>query len=211
MDQTTLVSRIGRGNGIAARVLGVSYDVFRPRGALNPMVSANRLFRLQASFNVQEMNYRRPQTYGPALFYGIFDQRRTQPGDYLSGPGGVFFIASQLPLLPVLCVLTNRTLSFARPAAASAAGTNTYGGVTLGTASTLASNWPASVLEGGGGSQGLLPEDASVPGWTILLPAAPVTLRSADLVTDDTGRTFVISSAEQSALGWRLAVAQAAT
>jgi hypothetical protein len=44
-----------------------------------------------------------------------------------------------------------------------------------------------------------------------MLPVLPVALRGADLISDDLGRSYVVSMAEQSALGWRLIVKQAAT
>jgi len=67
------------------------------------------------------------------------------------------------------------------------------------------------VLSAGGGERGELPSDANLPFWSVLLPVLPVALRSADLVADDLGRSFVVSTAEESALGWRLVVKQAAT
>ena len=46
----------------------------------------------------------------------------------------------------------------------------------------------------------------------MLLPAFPgVVLLPADLMTDDLGRSAVVSAAELTALGWRLTVKQAIT
>jgi hypothetical protein len=211
MDQAKLVARIGRANGIAARVLGAPHDLFRPQGASAPLALANRVMRLSASFNVRDMRYGKAPDYGHGLYYGVFDNSVTQPGDYLSGAAGIYFIAAQRPLLPTLCVLTNRFVSFARAGGATAAGANAYGGVTSGGSTVLAANWPASLLGNGGGQQGVLPSDATIPSWSMLLPALPVVLRTSDLVSDDLGRSFVVASAEQSSLGWRLVISQAAT
>src|SRR6185437_5188738 len=159
----------------------------------------------------RDMRYRTAPSYGHGLYFGLFDASQTQAGDYLVGPTGTWFIAAQQPLLPVLCVLANRTLTLGRPSAPNAAGGNDYGGVSLGAATVLGASWPASVMSNGGGAEGMLPSDATVPYWGVLLPALPFALRTADLVTDDLGRTFVVSAAEASALGWRLTVAEAAT
>ena len=210
MDQAKLADRLGRANGIAARVLGLPHDLFRPSSARNPLDLSNRILRLQAAFP-PDPKFGKPQGYGANLVIGVFDNSATQAGDYLSGPSGTYFIASQRPLLPVLCVQANRTVSFARAAAPFSAGSNAYGGVTLEAATLLAANWPASLLSNSGGQQGVLPSDVTIPSWAILLPAMPVSLRSADLVVDDLGRTFVIASAEQSTLGWRITANQAAT
>ncbi len=116
MDPVALQDAISRGMGVAALKLGALCDAYRPRSAQNPLGPANRYLRLAASFNAEDPTYRKPSGYGRATWFGVFDSAYTRPGDYLSGPPGVFFIAAQQPLLPVLCVLTNRTLSAIRPA-----------------------------------------------------------------------------------------------
>ena len=68
------------------------------------------------------------------------------PGDYLVQADAIWFIAAQQRLVPVLCVQTNRIVSFSRPAAPSSTGVNTYGGVITATNELLLTNWPASVL-----------------------------------------------------------------
>jgi len=213
MDPVALQDAISRGMGVAALKLGALCDAYRPRSAQNPLGPANRYLRLAASFNAEDPSYRKPSGYGRATWFGVFDSAYTQPGDYLSGPPGVFFIAAQQPLLPVLCVLTNRTLSAIRPAAPSSPGVNTYGGLNAANATPLLTAWPASILAIGGGQSTdvTLPGDTKIPFWSVLLPTTPVTLRASDILSDDLGRSFVISSAELSELGWRLVVKQAAT
>ena len=211
MQQSRLQDRIARGLGAAARHIGAPYDAFRPASARNPIAAANRYLRLPAAFDAEDPAFRHAAGYGRATWFGVFDSAYTQPGDYLCGPGGVFFIAAQQALLPNLCVLTNRTLSVSRPAAPAMPGINGYGGVALATAEPLLAAWPASVLSAGSGSAGDLPGDARIPSWTVLLPGATVGLRGGDLIHDDLGRTYVIGTAERSALGWRILAKQAAT
>ena len=105
-------------------------------------------------------------------------------------------------------------VSFARAVAPSTTGVNAYGGVTATTTIPLLTNWPASVMgaAGGGQPEAGLPSDSTVPYWTVLLPAFPgVVLLPADLLTDDLGRSAVVSAAELTALGWRLTAKQAIT
>ncbi|MCW3477658.1 hypothetical protein [Limobrevibacterium gyesilva] len=211
---------VRRGLGRAAMALGEPCDAFRPDGARAPVTAANRFLRLPASFAPPGEGYARPPAYGQALWWGIFDAAYTRPGDYLRrGDGAVWFIASQEPLLPVLCVRAERVVDLLRPAGAVQPGLNSYGGVVLAAAETLLAGWPASVLAGGGGGGGGgggmrdagLPGEAPAGSWVVLLPAvAGVALRRGDLMTDDLGRTGVVASAELSAPGWRLVVKQAA-
>jgi hypothetical protein len=57
-----------------------------------------------------------------------------------------------------------------------------------------------------------LPNDTSVPYWTVLLPVIPdVILLPSDLMTDDLGRSAVVAAAELTDLGWRVTVKQATT
>ena len=78
----------------------------------------------------------------------------------------------------------------------------------------LLTGWPASVIGSSGSGQPSadLPSDSSIPYWTVLLPAVPgIVLLPADLMSDDLGRSAVVSAAELTALGWRLTVKQATT
>lgn len=226
MDGARLQDLISRGMGAAARASGVPCDAYRPSGAFEPLNPGNRFLRLNATFNAEDPAFRRANSYGRAVWYGVFDSAYAKPGDYLAECDGsrVWFIAAQPALLPVVCVLTNRVVSFARPAAPTLPGTNSYGGVTRSNLAPLMRYWPASVLAGGTGEHAPaeLPADVRLGGYSVLLPAfaeaagashqrSPITLRSDDLMTDDIGGTYVISSAELSQLGWRLLVKPATT
>lgn len=214
MVQARIQDRIHWGFNVAARVAGSSADAYRPSSALLPLAPNNRFLRLHALFGGVHGSFERPNPYGSALTHGIFDAAYTRPGDYLVQGGAIWFIASQEPLLPVLCVRTNRTVSFARAAAPATTGVNAYGGVTAATTTPLLTEWPASVLgsSGGGQPRAGLPSDNTVPYWTVLLPAfSGVTILPADLMSDELGRNAVVSAAELTELGWRLTVKQAIT
>jgi hypothetical protein len=213
VSEARLADRIGWGMNIAARKLGAPADAFRPQGPENPLRLANRYIRLHACFTTPQAAFRQAGGYGNALWHGIFDSTYTQPGDYIVQRDRVWFVAGQEPLLPVLCVRTNRALSFSRPGAPQSPGANGYAGVTAANSTTLLRDWPASVLgtSGSGRPDADLPTDSSVPYWTVLLPgAAGVVLRPSDLMTDDLGRNGIIAAAELTELGWRLTVKQAA-
>jgi hypothetical protein len=214
MDELRLQDRIRWGLNVAARSIGLPTDAYRPSGPSEPLRPSNRFLRLHAAFCGVRGGFDRPIEYDRPLWSGIFDAAYTRVGDYLVQPKGTWFVAAQQPLLPVLCVRADRIVSFARAAAPTASGVNTYGGVTAATNTPLLTNWPASVrtASAAGPSAAALPGDASVTYWTVLLPAHPeVVLRLADLMTDDLGRNSIVSGAELTDLGWRLSVKQAAT
>ena len=224
MDGARVQDLISRGMGIAARMVGVRCDAYRPSGSADPLAPTNRFLQLTAAFNAADPSFRRAQPYDRPVWYGVFDSAYTAPGDYLAECRGTrrWFVAAQPPLLPVLCVLTNRIVSFCRPLGPCAAGINSYGGVQRTELVPLLVNWPASVLAGGTGERepAELPADVRVGGYSVLLPAAPAgrgclvaqaVLRTDDLMSDDLGRNYVVSSAELSELGWRLLVKLATT
>jgi len=214
MDPVELQDRLYRGLNAAARAVGAPTDAYRPSGCAEPLARENRFLRLRAAFTARDGKFAHPNAYGDALWYGIFDAAYTRPGDYLVQDDIVWFIAAQQRMVPVLCVQTNRLVSFARPAAPTNTGVNAYGGVIAETNEPLLTNWPASVLgvAGRGHPSADLPSDSSIPYWTVLLPAiAGITLLPSDLVQDDLGRNAVVTAAELTGLGWRVTVKQATT
>jgi hypothetical protein len=214
MNGRRLQDRLYLGLGLSARHVGQSADAFRPNGPINPLDSQNRFLRLPAAFVSAKGNDTRANAYGDVLWHGIFDASYTRAGDYLVMEAGKFFIASQDPLLPVLCVKTNRVISIFQPNAQTINAGNSYGGYSSGGSTKLMEQWPASVL----GENRLtvsaanLPTDQGIPYWSVLLPAiARVILSPGDLITDDLNRTAVISGSELTDLGWRIGAKMATT
>ncbi len=208
MNGAMLQDRIFRGMGMAAWRIGTPHEVFRPTGPRYPLARDNRRLQLQATFSAQDARFSKPAAFGQAAWWGVFDAAYTAPGDYLVGAHGTFFVAAQQPLLPVLCVRANRTVSAGRPVA-TANGVRGYGGVQLAQAEPLLLGWPASVLGVSGEGGHLLPGDAGQGSATVLLPRLPAVLRPGDLLLDDLGRTMAVTAAEETELGWRLAARQA--
>jgi hypothetical protein len=189
-------------------------DAYRPRAPGNPLNPANRYLRLHAAFQPPGRDIPKPPGYVGTLWVGIFDAAYTKRGDYLLREGETWFIAAQQPLLPVLCVKTNRTVSVYRAAHRFAVGLAEYGGGTERSSEALLNQWPANVLStsASGRPTADLPSDSGIDTWTVLLPdALDLTFWSSDVITDDLGRHGIVTSAELNDLGWRLTVKQAAT
>lgn len=213
MNGATIQQKIWLGYGKAAGYIGQSYAQYRATGANSPtgaLVNPS----LMVSLNAEDMTYAKPRGYAKATWYALLDGTNALVGDYLVG-GDTYFIASMEPLLPILAVKCNRTLTFARPEATQAFGAiQGYEGNTAANETILATGWPASVLAGTKGEKDEvdLPGDVRTPWWLILVPAMPgITLNTSYLITDDLGRRYVISSAELTAHGWKLTAQQAKT
>jgi hypothetical protein len=214
MNGRKLQDRLYLGLGLSARHVGQSADAFRPKGPLTPLDNQNRFLRLPATFFSAKGNEGRTNVYGEALWHGIFDASYTQSGDYIVLDTKIFFVASQIPLLPVLCVKTNRVISIVRPNLQTSTASNAYGGYTPGGSVMLMNEWPASVLGENRSSSSVtdLPTDQAIPFWNILLPAvAHILLSPGDLVTDDLRRTAIVVGSELTDLGWRISAKMATT
>src|SRR5579863_2090829 len=114
MDELRLKDRISWGLNVAARFIGVPTDAYRPSGASEPLSPTNRFLHLRAAFNDVRGGFERANTYDHPLWNGIFDTAYTRVGDYLVQQGGIWFIAAQQSLMPVLCVRTDRVVSLTR-------------------------------------------------------------------------------------------------
>lgn len=215
MSLDRLQDRYAFGLGKAAMALGEEYTLFRPTGAMGPLNPSNKRLRLKVALSGQGQGWRPAPDPAEPLWSAMMDTTYTQPGDYLCGPLGTFFIAAQPPLLPTLCVQTSRELRVTRPDGALSCGVNGYGGVQSAEMTLILDGWPASVVMGrtGGHHGGELPGEPGPPMWTIRLPPLPASvtepLLPGDILSDSCGFSVVIGTAEPSSYGWRLSAAEA--
>jgi len=207
MDAIKLQNKIYAGYGKAALRLGTDQVQYRPVGAGDPL--ATPFATIKASYNAEDMSYGKADKYGSSVWWGLFDGRLTQVGDYLVGMQGTYFIASQQLHLPIQCVQCNRRIRLTRMVDNGAVGAGGYRGVCATEAQDQlgALGWPASVLLKGRmentGSD--LPGATKNVGWQILLPASiPIIINASDVLVDDLGRRYAVQGAEQTDMGWRL-------
>ena len=208
IDRAGVQDRLNRGMGAGARVLGAPYDLFRPRGATRPLAPGNRVMRLPVVLDGGDPGYRRPRGYERGM-RAMFDGVLVRPGDYLVGVLGVLFVAGMPPLQRALCVAAGAVLDVVRPGGAGLPGLNGYGGVGEAGLAPVLSGWPGQMAVVGRGKSGAVPGDGGASEWSVLLPGVAPEILASDLVQDESGRRFVVQSAELSAFGWRLTVRQA--
>ena len=69
-----------------------------------------------------------------------------------------------------------------------------------------ATGFPCSILQGTKGEKNDagLPGDTRLPWWVILVPASVGNIKYGDLILDDLGRRYVVSSPELTDLGYRI-------
>lgn len=207
MDGATLQKRVYTGYAKAAARIGLPYTLCRPYSALAPL--EQQVTTLQAAFSQNE-KFSKPSEYGDPTYLALFDGNQAKPGDYLVGTEDTFFIAGMQHINPILCVSCNRVLNVLRPTQPTGVGAVGYGGDIAATEVPLLQGWPASILQGTKGEKNPagIPSDERLPWWQILFPSfSGVVLLTSDVITDDIGHRYTISSAELSDLGWRITAA----
>ena len=215
MDGATLQQRVYYGYAKAANVIGLSFAQYRPATASTAIAAGNLLRSMPASFNAQDMAYGKPNGYGKATWYCVADGRLLQVGDYLTGNGSTYFIAAMQPLLPMLAVECNRTVTVYRPQQQPGVGALGYGGNTESNQVAIVTAFPASILIGAKAETNAvkLPGDGRSVAQVMLLPPIPggVQIKNNDIVIDDLANRYIIFGAELTDLGWRCTVMESET
>jgi hypothetical protein len=197
------------GPQVTAQVIGLPYNHYRPNGVNAPTGVGNLIGSINAWITADEVGRgNRAANYGKPVWYGMFDPTVTAVGDYFIGALGTFFIASQNVPQPMQVVMCNATFSISQPAGMSTLGAQSaYGADARATETIIATGWPGSLLMSSKqkAGTGRLPGDNDMPTAIVLLPAIPgVTIRNNLILTDANSQRRIVSSAELTALGWRL-------
>jgi hypothetical protein len=216
-SRASIQEKVSRGFRIAGAKLGAPCQWYRAAGTGAAIAPATLQGTLLAAFDSDPaFASRKPSQYGKPQWYMLTDECGLQLGDYIVDPLlGTFFVASGEPFKPPMVIRCNRTLTFARPGAPPA-GADYYGGDETATETPLLTGWPAAVLQGTKGEAGdtKLPGDTRMPWVQVLLPQpASVQLRASDIALDDQPiqQRYIVSSAELTALGYRLTATLALT
>ncbi len=216
VNAASVQNKINFGFIKTAKVIGDTYNWYRPAQAITPIGASSLLGTALAQF-AQDPFF---VFYKPADFpvahrwYGTFSIQDTlQAFDYFVGHGGTFYNLDIERFVAVECIWCNRTVTVARPAENLILGTDpNYGGESVEFPEIILQGWPVSLrLLGSGmkmrGTDLNLPSDAPLGGYQMFIPPlAGAMLQYNDIVTDDLGRRYVISSLETSPLGWRVSM-----
>jgi hypothetical protein len=214
MDGARMRDLQAKGFRIAALKTGLPHDLFRPTGLTDPLAPSNRLLTLPVSWKppTTTPDFKGALTYGKAVVFGYLDFSLTQPGDYLvrQEDGTTFFMAAQQHLLQPMAVQCNGIISISRPGKATEGFGDIEGYSQAGQGTPVISGWPCAILQGTKGEKpdDGLPRDTRQPWVAITLPPIDgLDIRTADMLTDDRDRHFIVSSTERTDLGWRLTAA----
>ncbi len=225
VDFARVQNRIYYGYGKASLKLGVTHSIYRSADGITPIQSGNLLGTQLISID-DNLKYNKARNYGDNEWQFLpQDAQGTtlfalQNYDYMVGPTVTYFISDVVPddrLSPPSCVECNAVISVSLPINSIPLNSNVYQEYQHGQGTQILLNCPASLLERGArsGYNNLnLPSSCKLPFYEITIPDFDdVVITAGSILTDDEGRTMIISSAERTkhSLGFRIVAAQLGT
>ena len=211
VDLTSATGLGSIGPRITAQILGSPYQQYRPFGVAAAIVPGNLIATIPAWITADPgLTSKASPVPEKPVRYAAVDPNLTQPGDYLIGPQGTLFIRSQILPEPIALISCTHTLNITRmPATVTPGGSDTYGGDVAASETPILTGWPGAVAMGlrmVPGSLGVPSESKQGMATVFLPPSVTVQILENDVLTDENGKRFAITSAEQSSFGWRLMV-----
>ncbi len=216
----------------AAAALGTPYAVYRSTVS-NPLSTTPVEITpvIVTSGKASGFSYTKSSSYDDTLATLQADFSNIQIGDYLTGPGGTFFVADMPALRPVVAVQCNRTVTLARqnaqiaPSGGSSGGmqsqpgsSGTYWGASRAAQTTVTppgedaviSGIPCSCIGTAGRATGTGEDPGGPPGpsrWRFYLPRSAFpkgSVQDGDILVDEEGRRHMVSAAYWSTIGYRV-------
>lgn len=215
MDGPGIDQKIRFGYAKAAKKLGKPFELYRSATPFNPLSIGNLIGSLPAVVTV-DWEWMKSNKPGNAIWWILIDGQDSsyplsaQEGDYLVGDQ-TFFILTKEYQMPMSAAECNRVVSIIRPEQPIGVGNQGYAAYTLPTSTTIMEGMPISILKDRGGrfADSKLPTDTDQPGWIVQMPnLGGVNILTGDIMIDDVGDNYVVSTNEETEFGWRLVVRQ---
>ena len=213
MDGARIQILVDKGYRIAAKNIGLPFNIFRPTTAFNPLDHTNFIIKTPAAFAVNE-KFKEAREFGKSNWIAYIDPALIQPYDYVVENTAIanqlprtFYISSKQPLLPNVAIQCNMTINIMRPYSSMSIGAVGYGGDVSTQELTIMTGFPVSMLQGPKGekSETGLVGDVRLPWYLIFMPYIEgVRILTNDVIIDQHQNRYKISSTELTPLGWRL-------
>lgn len=200
-----------RGYGIAAGIVGVPHDHFRPTDPMDPLRLLDLRGRIRAVFDARpSLKFSIPALHNDAARYAVVDGNAVKTGDYLVGPQETVFVAGMPALQSIVCVACNARLTLRNVRAGLGFGAIEDRSPETSEEIEVFRGWPVSLLYAGrgGGDDVQLPGDAPPATYNVLMPVVPNVPIPApgDIMVDEHKRRYAVGWCEVAHLGWRMVV-----
>ena len=207
MNGTDLQTRIYAGYAKAAAHVGQPYSIYRAETPISPLEAGNLIGEVNCFF-AADQKFSSVHKYKEPSRYMWADGRELQQLDILVGPYGTFFVGDMQPNLPMQAIRCNDSISVNRP---------TYVSGVIVDGDLIASALPCfrqlkkvdqkPVASAFGASTASTP----IGEWFVYAPIDWTMLKQNDLVIDESGRRYTISTIDPTEIGAVIVIRQADT
>lgn len=207
MNGALVQQRIYAGYAKAAARVGQPYALYRASSPISPVEPGNLIGTVDCLF-AAEKSFQVPSKFKIPTRYLYADGTQLAQRDILVGPYGTFFVGDMQPSLPMQAVWCNDVISVGRPV---------YQGELQLVENPIAIAVPAfrqlKKLDQKpvSGAYGASTAATPIGEWFVHVPIEWTLLKQNDIVTDQTGRRYTLSTIDPTEIGTVLVVRQADT
>ncbi len=209
MNGTLLQERIYAGYAKAAAHVGQPYSIYRAATPISPLEAGNLIGEVNCFF-AADQKFSSVHKFKEPTRYMWADGRELQQLDILVGPYGTFFVGDMQPNLPMQAVRCNDSIQVNRP---------------------IYQTNPIAVVDGElivfacpcfrqlkkvdqkpvNSAYGASTAATPIGEWFVYAPIDWTLLKQNDLVTDESGRRYTISTVDPTEIGAVIVIRQADT
>lgn len=210
MNGTILQGRIYAGYKKAAAHAGRPYSVYRAFTPILPVDALNRIGEVNCFFAANQ-KYNSVHKYKEPTRYLWADGRELMQRDILIGPYGTFFVGDLQPNLPLQAIKCNDAISISRPIYQYGAQIQVVDGEEIAFGCPCFRQLKKMDQKPVNSVFGASTAATPIAEWFVYVPIEWTILKQNDMVTDQTGRRYTISSIDPSEIGTVLVIRQADT
>lgn len=210
MNGAQLQARIYAGYAKAAAHVGQAYSIYRPSSLISPIDSSNLIGEVNCFF-AADQKFSSVHKYKEPTRYMWADGRKLLQGDFLLGPYGTFFVGDKQPNLPIQAVRCNDSISINRPIYQVGDAIGIVDGEVIAAGMPCFRQLKKLDQKPVNSAYGASTAATPIGEWFVYVPIDWTVLKQNDIVTDQTGRRYTLSSIDPTEIGAVLVIRQADT
>ena len=206
MNGTLVQARIYAGYAKAAARVGQPYALYRASSPISPIEPGNLIGTFDCLF-AAEKSFQVPSKFKIPHRYLYADGVRLQQRDILLGPYGTFLVGDMQPNLPMQAIRCNDSISIERPEYQGTAIVPVPVAFAMPCFRQLKKLDQKPVNAAYGASTAATP----IGEWFLFAPIEWTVVRQNDIVTDQTGRKYTVSTIDPTEIGTVMVIRQSDT
>jgi hypothetical protein len=213
VSAVTINNKVNYGFAKAAAALGFPYSWYRPGTVPGIPIQDGNLLGTVTAYITTDASLKStvPPENNKPIWFGAYDTTLTQPGDYLVGQQGTYFIATEFLPSPPSLVYCNANLTVQRDGGSTPSPQARFGSLLNPT--ILAQDFPGWLMsaERRTTPELAMPGDVPLPSANIMLPVSVTSeILRGDIILDigTTTQTYNVQSADLLFAAWNIVALQ---